>query len=253
VLGRRRDPSAAHALTIAADVAEIAEQSRAVDEATHLASSRAHQIRVAIVSFRRLTRGRPVASGLLFSSVMRPLVVCAVLAACSFEAPRQEPASTVDAATTPTPTIDASVVPSVDAPVVSSMTPSQFIEELVRLECVQAFACKPSYPMNANRTFEDAWGTDVNNCVVTDSNYRQRNKIDAAITAGRITYDLASAHSCLAAPGIPTTCAALFQDSYEFASVCFVALAGHVADGAACTTSWECGALSDCRSGTCSH
>ena len=181
---------------------------------------------------------------------MRPLVVCAVLAACGFEAPRQAPADPeVDAATSadPTPT------PSIDAPAPPALTARQFIEDLVRLECVKAFACKPQYPASARRSFADAWGTDLNDCVVTDTNYLARDKIDSSIAAGRITFDPASAQACLADPGIPSSCATFFEYRYEWSAVCFVGLAGHVADGASCTTSWECGPTSDCHGGTCSH
>jgi hypothetical protein len=185
---------------------------------------------------------------LLFSSVMRVLLFCAFLAACGFEAPRQDPErSVVDAAQPPMST------PTIDAPLAPVLTPRAFIEELARLECVAAFACKPQYPTSAPRTFDQAWGTDITSCIAIDTNYLERDAIDAAVAAGRITFDAASAQACLAAPGIPASCAALFEYGWTWSSICFVGLAGHVPDGAACATSWECGPLSDCHRGTCSH
>lgn len=145
-------------------------------------------------------------------------------------------------------------MPTIDAPAApSQLTPRTFIVELVRLECLAAFACKPQYPKTAYRTFDQAWGTDINNCIAIGRSYLERNAIDAAVAAGRITFDAASAQACLAAPGIPTSCATLFEYRWEWSSICFVGLAGHVPEGSACTTSWECGPISDCHGGTCSH
>jgi len=180
------------------------------------------------------------------------VVVVVVVAACSFEAPRRETQVSPDAAVPPPPTIDAPV-PEIDAPVVATLTPRIYIEQLVTLECQQAFACQSQYPPNKQPSFANAWGTDLDDCVTTDRDYLDRDAVDAGIAAGRITWDPAAAMTCLAAPGIPTSCSTLFNTDYDFAPSCIAALIGHVPDGGACTTGWECSSTSYCRNGTCGH
>ena len=169
---------------------------------------------------------------------MRHLLLCSLLVGCGFQALPGPPAAAVDA-TVPT---DAA----------SALTPQAFITQLITEECVLAFACKPQYPATAPKTFDYEWGTDLNDCVTTDDDYLARDAIAAAVTAGRITFDPASAAICLAAP-TPATCVTLFADTYDYADACYLALAGHVADGGACTTGWECGRASRCIQGACSR
>jgi hypothetical protein len=169
---------------------------------------------------------------------VRPLLLCSLLVGCGFVAP-DLPTAQPDAATPPQ---------------VTSTTPQSFIEQLVTEECVDAFACKAQYPSNASTTFDDAWGTDLTDCVVTDHDYLARDKIAAAVTGGTITFDLASALACLAAPGVPAVCSTLFANTYDWADTCYFALAGHVAQGGACTTSWECSErVARCTNAKCSH
>lgn len=189
--------------------------------------------------FRPVTARRALAFELLFRHAMRYLVLCSFLVACGFQAPPT-------AATEP----DAAV-PVVDASDPGVMTPRVFITQLLTAECDQAFACQPQYPSDAHRSFADEWGTDLTDCLTTDSDYKALGAIEDAIAAGRITFDPVLALSCLAAPGIPTTCSTLFADHYDWAPICYSALAGHVADGGACTTGWECGATSHCAGTKC--
>lgn len=177
---------------------------------------------------------------------MRPLILWSLLVGCGFEG-RPVGAGTVDALLT----IDASGGESTsDASV--ALTSSVFIERLITQECAAAFACKAQYPEGSHPSFDTAWGTDPNECLVTDRDYLARNKIATAIVAGTITFDPTSAEACLAAPGIPSSCSVLFADTFDWADSCYAALLGHVADGGACTTDWECVRGSSCRSATCS-
>ena len=181
---------------------------------------------------------------------MRPLVLLTLLAGCGFEG-RPVGAGTVDAPVEPS-TIDAPAVQTTDD-ASAALTPAMFMERLIAQECTVAFACKALYPAGSHPSFDVAWGTDPNDCVMTDHDYLARDKIAAAIVGGTITWDPTSAEACLAAPGIPTSCSALFSDNYEWADSCFAALLGHVADGGACTTDWECARGSTCRNATCSR
>ena len=172
---------------------------------------------------------------------MRPLLLCSVLAACGFQAPNGG---------TPTEPPDATIATDgTDA--TPTLTPETFLERLLTEECEQAFACEADYPPTAHASFADAWGTDLNDCVVTDRDYLARDAVAAAVTAGRISFDPTLAAACLAAPGIPTSCTTLFANNYDWADTCYQALAGHVPDGEACTTGWECGPASHCIAATC--
>ena len=171
------------------------------------------------------------------------LAVLVLVGACGFTAPRHEPSE---------PNLDAYVpqLPTIDAP---PRTPQSFLTDLVTLECQQAFACMPQYPQDAYKSFADAWGSDVHDCVVTDRDYLARDSVAASVMTGTISWDPAAAMQCLAAPGIPTSCQALFSQNYSYSDACMTALAGKVPDGGSCTNDWECGRYSDCRSARCTR
>ncbi len=174
---------------------------------------------------------------------MRVALLCSLFVGCGFTAPERSPPTGLGP--------DAAEIPG-DAPI-ALLTPQTFIEHLVALECAQAFACKPQYPVTAADTFDTEWGTDPNDCLVTDRDYLARATVAAAVAVGRISFDPGSAAACLASPGIPTTCATLFADSYDYADACYLALAGHVPDGSGCTTDWDCARASQCFHQTCSR
>jgi len=184
---------------------------------------------------------------------VRPLYLCIVLTACGFQA--ADPTSStpgVDAppridgsSPTPSPTIDAPT--SVDA---APLTAASFMYRMIRIECEQAFVCRPQYT-TTDPSFATAWGTDLDDCVANDVDYRQVPRILTAIGGGTITFDPGLAASCLAAPGIPTSCATLFSHNYQWTATCYAAVLGHVADGGGCITDWECALASVCRSGKC--
>ena len=88
--------------------------------------------------------------------------------------------------------------------------------------------------------------------LVTDRDYLARATDAATVAAGRITFDPGSAAACLATPGIPTTCATLFADSYDHGG-CYLALAGQVPDGSGCTTDWDRARTSQRFHQTCSR
>lgn len=166
-----------------------------------------------------------------------------LVAACGFEAPLPLE-QTTDAA-------EPTVVPTSDAATVTAPTPQALLVQMVTLECHAAFACRPQYPATA-RPFDEEWGTDLNDCVTSDRNYRTRDSVAASCASGVITWDPAAAQLCFANPGIPTSCSVLFSDNWSWADPCLIALAGRVANGGGCANDWECaGKYSDCRGGTC--
>jgi hypothetical protein len=187
---------------------------------------------------------------------MRELLLCSlvvvVVAGCGFTAPTREPGpDQPDASAVVGP--DASAPdPSIDAPPGAPLTPDTYITKLISAECQKAFTCQPEYPPDAQQSFAYAWGSSMNDCVTTDEDYKNIPAISAAVAAGRITWDPASAAVCLLDPAFPASCATFFQDTYDWADSCYTALAGHVADGASCTTGWECSRHSMCRQGKCS-
>ncbi len=172
---------------------------------------------------------------------MHRILLCALLAGCGFEG-HPVGAATVDGPPG-TPTPDAS----------TALSASIFIERLITLQCGAAFACQAQYPSDAHDSFAVVWGADLDDCLATDRDYTARGEIESAVTAGTITFDAERAAACLAAPGIPTTCSALFADTYDWADSCYAALRGHVADGGACTSDWECARGSTCRGAKCSR
>ena len=173
---------------------------------------------------------------------MRPYLLCLV-AACGFAPAASSPG--VDASS---PATDASRDAS------AGLTPHTFLVGLLTEECDQAFACKAQYPSAAQHTFDYEWGANLAECVATDQDYKDLPAIEAAVAAGRITFDPAQAASCLAAPAIPTTCATLFSNNYDWATSCYAALLGHIADGEVCTTAWECASFSsNCSNAKCTH
>jgi hypothetical protein len=176
-------------------------------------------------------------------------VLCSLLVACGFQASSYDPAARPDAPAAP----DAAVQPDAPAPPdAAPLTPLTLIDQMVAMKCAQAFACKPHYPRQYP-SFDHVWGTDQNNCAATDRDYLARDRIAAAVTAGTIRFDPASAAICLAAPGFPTNCTTFFMGEYRWAEACYAALVGQISDGAVCTTDWECVSGSSCRDGRCSR
>jgi len=132
-----------------------------------------------------------------------------------------------------------------------SITPQAFIEQLITAECTHAFSCMSQYPTTTGMTFADDWGMSQSDCLATDDDYVARDQIATAITAGKITWDPASATTCLGNLAFPASCVDFFN-TYDFPGACDDALSGNVADGGACTTSGECsGDMSDCGSAKC--
>jgi hypothetical protein len=132
-----------------------------------------------------------------------------------------------------------------------SLTPQTFITQLVTADCKKAFECKAEYPAMPGDTFEDTYSATEADCVTDDEDVADLAAIEAAVAAGNITFDSAIAENCLANLAFPASCSEFFT-TYDYPDSCYDALAGNVADGAACTTDWECGEDSECNTaGVC--
>ena len=165
----------------------------------------------------------------------RSLLAAMALTACTGQKPHN-------------PLPDAGAVGDSDT---GGITPQAFLEQLITAECAHAFSCMSQYPTTTGTTFADDWGTSQSDCLTTDDDYIARDQIAAAITAGHIAWDPASAMTCLGNPAFPASCVEFFT-TYDWPDPCYDALSGNLADGAACTTGWECsGDMSDCVSGKC--
>jgi len=121
------------------------------------------------------------------------------------------------------------------------MTTQDFLKSLATQECTHAYSCMSQYPATTTTgdTFADNYGTDMTNCVQTDSNYAARDTIAADIAAGKITWDPQAAVTCLSNLEFPASCTDFFS-TWDYPAPCYDALSGNVADGAACTTDWDC-------------
>ena len=127
------------------------------------------------------------------------------------------------------------------------------IEKMVKVDCDQAFACKASFPTNAGVTFEEAFGATASACYADGAEYYDAPAIQAAITAGKIDFDASAASACisglssLAAP----TCSTYWNEGPAYPNACGGVFTGKVADGAACTTDFECANPASYCEGTC--
>jgi hypothetical protein len=182
---------------------------------------------------------------------MHVVPVLLLVAACGFQAPERIPQDPSDPSVDAPPAVEPPPVPTADAP--PALTPEALVVQMVTLECQAAFSCKPEYPASA-RPFDEEWGTDLDDCIATDRDYRMKESIAASCAAGVIAWDPAAAQMCFANPGVPTSCTSLFSDRWAWADSCLAALAGTVTDGGSCQNDWECaGRYSDCRGGECMH
>lgn len=131
--------------------------------------------------------------------------------------------------------------PPGDAPPSSAgMSATEFLNAMYGKDCDEAFTCKTSFvPATTGDTFEDEWGTTVDECKQDAEDPADAAAVEAEIIAGKIIYDPTQTTPCLA--GISyTTCAAFWTDGATYPPSCDDALYGLVADGGACKTDWDC-------------
>jgi hypothetical protein len=112
-----------------------------------------------------------------------------------------------------------------------------FLDALGKKECDDAFACQATWP-TAEGPFNDYWGATINECYMGSAEYYDLTKIQAAVSGGKLTYDGVAAQMCVSAFAAPVC--ATYWTTGGLPEVCWDALSGNTADGAACTTDFEC-------------
>jgi hypothetical protein len=120
-----------------------------------------------------------------------------------------------------------------------SMTAAQFLDALGHKECDDAFTCKASFPADAGVTFAEAYGANAQACYADAAGYYNATAVQAAITAGKITFDGTAAAACVAGFSAPV-CTTYWDQGANFPAACDTAMVGKVATGAACTVDFEC-------------
>ncbi len=116
---------------------------------------------------------------------------------------------------------------------------ANFLHEIGKKYCDQAFTCKASFPTDAGVTFDQAFGTSAMQCYTDSDAANDTPTIVAQINGGTITWNQADATACLAGLTFPA-CAQFWQQGGNEPAACGTALVGHVADGGACVSSYEC-------------
>lgn len=126
----------------------------------------------------------------------------------------------------------------------------------IQASCEKAFDCMASYDpaMNNNTPFASAYGASVDDCVAQTNALIMQflgadyfTKLDASVSAGRITYNASDAQTCLDA-GSAQTCDQFFGQNgatYTPPAACDNAIKGTVATGGTCTIEDDCAASAD--------
>jgi hypothetical protein len=120
-----------------------------------------------------------------------------------------------------------------------SMTAAQYLDAIGHKECDDAFTCKANFPTDAGVTFAEAFGANATACYSGAAMYYNVTAVQAAITAGKITFDGAKAAACVAGFGAPV-CTTYWDQGADYPAACDTAMVGKVATGAACATDFEC-------------
>jgi hypothetical protein len=116
---------------------------------------------------------------------------------------------------------------------------TEFVQQVGKHDCDDAFTCKASFPAMAGETFEMDFGATQSACYAMAAMADDPAKVEAAITAGKIKFDGQAAADCIA--GIPApTCSTYWTDGPDWPAACDTAMVGTVADGAACDIDFEC-------------
>jgi hypothetical protein len=117
--------------------------------------------------------------------------------------------------------------------------PSGFITAFAQSECMEAHACRSSFPTDAGVTFEEIFGTSEAQCESLALEYYQPDAVRDAVNAGTILFDRNAATACLADLNWGT-CDQYWNGQSPLPAACGQALVGTIADGGACMIDLEC-------------
>jgi hypothetical protein len=121
----------------------------------------------------------------------------------------------------------------------TSLTLSQYFDEIAQVHCDQAFLCRESFPPDLGYTFEDQWGASVRDCTQGLVEAWDPALVETEIAKGRIKYDGAAAASCLSGVTF-AACPAYWERGIEWAESCYSVVVGMVPTGGVCDSSYSC-------------
>lgn len=111
------------------------------------------------------------------------------------------------------------------------------IHEGVHAVCEKAFECEDEFDGGGFVTFEDIYGTSVDDCA---SRFEAEvGDVGASVDAGRIEYNADDAQACLDGTDFGT-CEQFFMGDYDEPAECDTAFVGTVPNGDDCETSLDC-------------
>jgi hypothetical protein len=117
-----------------------------------------------------------------------------------------------------------------------------FVQQVGMHDCDDAFTCMASFPAMTGETFADDFGASQSDCYAMAATYYDPAKVEADVTAGKITFDGQAAADCIAGIAAPT-CSTYWTDGPDWPAACDRAMVGTVADGGACDIDFECASI----------
>jgi hypothetical protein len=134
----------------------------------------------------------------------------------------------------------------------TTITPLGYLEEIARIHCEQAFACRASFPADLGYTFEAQWGTSATQCQADLLLAWSASAIESEIAKGRAEFDGAAARDCLAGVAFGA-CTEYWMRGIEWAESCYHVIVGKVGSGGACDMDYACtSSWCDLTTHTCS-
>lgn len=131
----------------------------------------------------------------------------------------------------------------------ATATVADVLTRMDHAECDSAFACMATFPQGQGVTFSQAFGASAGACYTKfATSYYNATVVAASIAAGKITFNPGAGALCIAGldAAAQPTCSTLWQTGPSFPAECGDALVGHVAQGGACTSDFECDLTAYC-------
>jgi hypothetical protein len=137
-----------------------------------------------------------------------------------------------------------------DPPPGGGMSTADYLNAMGHKECDDAFTCKANFPTDAGVTFAEAFGANQTACYGDAAMYYDATKVQAAINAGKITFDGNKAKTCIDGWKAPV-CTTYWNDGPNAPADCDSVMIGKVALGGACTIDFECSGDNYCEASKC--
>ena len=118
-----------------------------------------------------------------------------------------------------------------------SLGAEEAFHEGIQGVCEKAFECEAEFDGGGFITFEELYGTSVDNCVSMFETLL--GDVGASVEAGRIEYNADDAQACLDGTDFGT-CEQFFMGDYDEPAECDTAFVGTVPNGEECETELDC-------------